>query len=106
MAVTARGIAVDAVPLDDKLAAGQPVTAALRQYNLDRNYAAVFRQERPSLAQGQVVKVPPARILERAYPTAIPGVTRMRRARLPPCSRPSSVRHDPMPCPGIGWTSS
>jgi hypothetical protein len=44
---------------------------ALRQYNLDRNYQASFRQERPSLAAGQVVKVPPARILEKFYPSSL-----------------------------------
>jgi hypothetical protein len=47
--------------------------AALRQYNLDRNYQASFRQEKPSLAAGQVVKVPPARILEKLYPATLPG---------------------------------
>ncbi len=47
--------------------------AALRQYNLDRNYTASFRSAQPSFAQGQVVKVPPARVLERKYPNAIPG---------------------------------
>lgn len=46
---------------------------ALRQYNLDRNYKLIFRQEKPNLPPGEVVKVPPARILERSYPTLIPG---------------------------------
>jgi hypothetical protein len=46
---------------------------ALRQYNLDRNYKLIFRQEKPNLPPGEVVKVPPARILERTYPTLIPG---------------------------------
>lgn len=46
---------------------------ALRQYNLDRNYKLLFRQEKPNLPPGEVVKVPPARILERSYPTLIPG---------------------------------
>ncbi len=47
---------------------------ALRQYNLDRNYAATFRSSSPSFNQGQVVKVPPARVLERKYANAVPGM--------------------------------
>jgi nucleoid-associated protein YgaU len=47
--------------------------AALRQYNLDRNQSVAFRSASPSFAQGQVVKVPPARVLERKYPAAVPG---------------------------------
>lgn len=46
---------------------------ALRQYQLDRNFAPVFQQDKPTLSVGQVVKVPPARILERLYPANIRG---------------------------------
>lgn len=46
---------------------------ALRQYNLDRNFNVIFRQDRASLPDRTVVKVPPARILERSYPTLIAG---------------------------------
>jgi hypothetical protein len=47
---------------------------ALRRYNLDRNPAPVFQNDKPTLQIGQVVKVPPARILERMYPDAVGGM--------------------------------
>ena len=46
---------------------------ALRLHNLDRDGRDLWRQDRPALQAGDVVKVPPARILERNHPTAVPG---------------------------------
>jgi hypothetical protein len=67
---------------------------ALRQYNLDRNYQASFRQERPSLSPGQVVKVPPARILEKLYPASLPGA---RPAPNPRGDSPANIPSTPTP---------
>ena len=61
---------------------------ALRQYNLDRNYSPIFRTEKPSLSQGNVVKVPPARVLERLYPNAIPGARATGNTRAAPAPGP------------------
>jgi nucleoid-associated protein YgaU len=64
---------------------------ALRQYNLDRNYKPIFRQDKPILPSGEVVKVPPARILERTYPTLIPGYRS--RTNEPVQTTPAAVRN-------------
>lgn len=47
---------------------------ALRLHNLDRDGRDLWRDEQPLLQAGDVVKVPPARILERNHPAAIPGM--------------------------------
>ncbi len=69
---------------------------ALRQYQLDRNFAPIFQQEKASLSLGQVVKVPPARILEHLYPTSVNGG----RASAP--VRPASVGGSTAPAASLG----
>ena len=56
---------------------------ALRLYNLDRLGTDALRQERPVLRADQTVRVPPARILERKYAAAIPGLNGGPRSAVP-----------------------
>lgn len=73
---------------------------ALRLHNLDRDGRDLWRQERPALQAGDIVKVPPARILERNHPSVIPG------AKLPAGTRPISTSSVPTTNRGFGELTS
>ena len=64
---------------------------ALRDYNLDRNPAKIFQQDRPSFPAGQVVKVPPARVLERLYPAKTGGASPVVPTRSGAAASPTSL---------------
>jgi hypothetical protein len=47
---------------------------ALRQYNLDRRYEKNLTQENAVMQERQIIRIPPARVLEMKYPAAVPGM--------------------------------
>jgi hypothetical protein len=59
--------------------------------------AAALAKDPPALAEGQAVFIPPMRILERQYPTAIPGYKPATPAPAPDATRTSSRSLPPSP---------